>query len=148
MFHRNGMSPLIIANGTKRYSILDCNSPWIYIRLKDTYSVISVQLDWLPGNSKKWTIDLFVAFGVRLVHSWADMFFICVAWHVHIHDMTHFICMTWLLCYFIYKIFHIRDMALMLFHIWNLSHTQHDSFDLPCRLHEMHHVEQVKDFIH
>jgi len=71
MFHRNEMRPLIIANGTKCYSILYCNSPWLYIRLKYTYSVTSVKLDWLPGNSKKWTIDLFVAFGVRLVHSWA-----------------------------------------------------------------------------
>ena len=71
MFHKNGMRPLIIANGTKCYSILYCSSPWLYIRLKHTYSVICVKLDSLPGNSKKWTIDLFVAFGVWLVHSWA-----------------------------------------------------------------------------
>jgi len=57
MFHKNGMRPLIIANGTKLYSILHCNSPELYIRLKHPYSVISVKLDWLPGNSKKWTID-------------------------------------------------------------------------------------------
>ena len=49
-----------------------CNSPWLYLRLKHKYSVISVKFDSLPGNSKKWGIDLFVAFGVRLVHSWAD----------------------------------------------------------------------------
>ena len=57
MFHKNRMRSLIIANGTKCYSILYCNSPWLYIRLKYTYSVISVKLNWLPRNSKKWTID-------------------------------------------------------------------------------------------
>ena len=69
-----GMRPLIIANGTKCYSILYCNSPWLYIRLKYTYSesAISVKLDSLPAKTKKQGIDLFVAFGVRLVHSWAD----------------------------------------------------------------------------
>jgi len=57
MFHENGMRPLIIANGTICCSILYCNSPRLYIRLKYLYPVISVKLDWLPGNSKKWTID-------------------------------------------------------------------------------------------
>ena len=57
MFHKNGMRPLIIASSTNFYSIWYCNSPRLYIRLKYTYSVISVKLDWLPGNSKKWTID-------------------------------------------------------------------------------------------
>jgi len=44
----------IMSNNTICYSILYCNSP---IGLKYTYSVISEKLDWLPGNSKKWTID-------------------------------------------------------------------------------------------
>ena len=57
VFHKNGMRPLIIANRTKCYSISYCNSPRLYMRLKYMYSVISVKLDWLPGNSKKWTID-------------------------------------------------------------------------------------------
>jgi len=48
-----------MANGTTCYSILYCNSPRLYIRLKNMYSVISVKLDWLPGNSKKWTINYF-----------------------------------------------------------------------------------------
>jgi len=54
MFHKNGMSPLIITNGTTWicYSILYRNSPALYIRLKYMYSVISVKLDWLPGNTK------------------------------------------------------------------------------------------------
>ena len=43
-----------MSNNTICYSILYCNSP---IGLKYTYSVISAKLDWLPGNSKKWTID-------------------------------------------------------------------------------------------
>ena len=72
MFHKNGMRPLIIANGTKCYSILYCNSQSLHIRLKYTYSVISVIVDSLPGNTKKQGIDKFVVFGVRLVHSWAD----------------------------------------------------------------------------
>ena len=53
------------------YSILYCNSQSLYIRLKFTYSVISVIVDSLPGNTKKQSIDKFVAFGVRFVHSWA-----------------------------------------------------------------------------
>jgi len=71
MFHKNEMRPVITANGTRCYWILYCNSPWLYIRLKYTYSVISVKVDSLPGNSKKGGIDLFVAFGVQLVHSLA-----------------------------------------------------------------------------
>ena len=51
------MRPSIISNGTIFYSLLYCNSLRLYIRLKYMYSVISVKLDWLPGNSKKWTID-------------------------------------------------------------------------------------------
>jgi len=62
MFHKNGMRPLIISTGTKFYSILCCNSRSLQIRLKYTCSVISVKLHSLPGNSKKWGIDLFVAF--------------------------------------------------------------------------------------
>jgi len=59
------MRPLIVANGTKCYSVLYCNSPSLYIRLTYRSSVISVKLLSLPGDSKKWGIDLFVAFGVR-----------------------------------------------------------------------------------
>ena len=60
-----------IDNHAKCYSILYCNSPWLYFRLKYTYLVISVKLDSLPGISTELRIDLFVAFGVLLVHSWA-----------------------------------------------------------------------------
>jgi len=113
MFHKNGMRPLIITNGTICYSTLYCNSPWLYNRQKYVYSVISVKLDWLPGNSKKWTIDMFVAFGVRFFHSWADRNFVsfkhkrlvfwnlvqprlqlatsdvCTHTHTHTHRHTH-----------------------------------------------------------
>jgi len=51
------------------YSILYCISTALYIRLKCLYSVISAIVDWLPGNTKKWTIDKFMAFGVRFFHS-------------------------------------------------------------------------------
>jgi len=71
MFHKNGMRPLIIANGTKCYSILYCNSQSLHIRLKYKYSLILAIVDSLPGNTKRQEIDKFVAFGVRLVHSWA-----------------------------------------------------------------------------
>ena len=54
MFYKNGMRPLMIANGTKCYSIQYWNSPWPYIRLKYKCSVISVKLHSLPGNSEKW----------------------------------------------------------------------------------------------
>ena len=57
VFYKNGMKPLIIANGTICYSILYCNSPRLYIRTKYMYSVISVKLVWLPCNTIKWTID-------------------------------------------------------------------------------------------
>ena len=53
MFHKNGMRPLIITNGTICYSVLYCNSPRLDIRLKYMYYVISVKLDWLPDSSKK-----------------------------------------------------------------------------------------------
>jgi len=71
MFHKNGMRQLIIGNGTICDSILCWNSPALYLRLRYTYPVISVKLNWLPGNSKKWATDYFVAFGVRFFHSWA-----------------------------------------------------------------------------
>ena len=41
----------------KMLSIFGCKWPWLNIRLKYTYWIISVKLDWLPDNSKKWTID-------------------------------------------------------------------------------------------
>ena len=65
ILYKNGLSPLISTNCTICYSILYCNSPALYIRLKYVYSVISVIVDWLPGNNKTWTINKFVAFGVR-----------------------------------------------------------------------------------
>jgi len=69
MFHINGM---IINNGTICYSVLYFSSPVLCIRMKYMQSVISVIVYWLPGNTKEWTIDKFVAFGVRFFHSWAD----------------------------------------------------------------------------
>ena len=57
IFHKNGMRPLIISNGTICYSISYRNSPPLYIRIKYVYSVISVKLNWLSGKIKKWRID-------------------------------------------------------------------------------------------
>ena len=39
----------------KFYSLLCCNSNCLQIRLKYTYSVVSVKLDWQFCTSKKWT---------------------------------------------------------------------------------------------
>ena len=87
VFHKNGMSPLIITNSTICYSILRCYLPALYIKWRYMYSVISVKLYWLLGNTKKWTIDLFVAFEVRFLHSWAERnttkhtsIFVCFFW--------------------------------------------------------------------
>jgi len=53
---------MIIPNCSKRYSILSCTTQSIYIRLKYTYSLISVNINSLPGNTKKEGIDKFEAF--------------------------------------------------------------------------------------
>jgi len=45
------------------------------------YSVISVIVDSLPGNTKNRGIDPFVVFGVRFSHSWADT--VCVTHVLH-----------------------------------------------------------------
>jgi len=52
VFHKNGMSPMIRADGTIFQSLSDSNSTRVYIRLKYMYSVISVKLDPLPANTK------------------------------------------------------------------------------------------------
>ena len=113
MFHKNGMRPLIIANGTKCYSILYCNSPWRYIRLKYTYSAISVKLDSLPGNSKKWRINLFVAFEVRLVHSWPvctnEYIYACVCVCVYICTCIYTYIHVYLCVYTNYAPNELRD---------------------------------------
>jgi len=128
MFHKNGMRPLIIANGIKCYSILYCNSKSLNIRLKYTYSVISVIVDSLPGNTKKQGIDKFVAFGVRLVHSWAVSLVTIVMslfWRL-IFFVGQFICLVWQLIGLFWK-----------------QHTRHVSFDT----HDMSLLRIVMGFI-
>jgi len=99
MFHKNGMRPLIIANNTICYSILYCNSPTPHIRLKYMYSVISVKLDWLPGNSKSgqstssWRLECDFSILGRIyvhIHTYKALRInvyvcICVSIHVHTH---------------------------------------------------------------
>jgi len=87
MFHKNGMRPLIILNGTKCCSILCCNSQSLHIRLKYKYAVISIIVD-SPGNTKQQKIDKFVVFGVRLVHSWAELDVVSDG-HLH-NQLLHF----------------------------------------------------------
>jgi len=81
MFHKNGTSSLTRTNGPIFYSILCGNLRELYLRLKYMYSVISVLVDSLPGNTKNRGIDPFVAFGVRFSHSWADT--VCVTHVLH-----------------------------------------------------------------
>ena len=76
MSHKNGMSPLIRTDCTIFYSFLYCNLGHLRrkydVRRIFVYSIISVKLDCLFGDTKKWTIDKFVAVGVRFFHSWAE----------------------------------------------------------------------------
>ena len=44
----------------------------MYSRLKYVYSVLSLILDLLPGNTKIMTIDIFRPTGLRFSHSWAE----------------------------------------------------------------------------
>jgi len=71
MFHKNGMIPFIRTNCATFYLIIDCNFQALYSSLKYMYSVVSVLLDLLPGNTKKQGIYKFVVIGVRFLHSWA-----------------------------------------------------------------------------
>jgi len=48
---KNRKSPLISSNGTIFYSVLYCNLWALHSRLKHVYSVISVIVDSLPGNT-------------------------------------------------------------------------------------------------
>jgi len=68
MCHKNGMSGSIRTHGTIFNSILYCNFQDLHSRLKCMYSVISVIVDSLPGNTKNRGIDPFVAVGVQFLH--------------------------------------------------------------------------------
>jgi len=89
MFPKNGMGLLIRTNGTIFYSILNCNLRALHSRLKYVYSVISVIVDWLPGNTKNWAIDKFVAIGVRFFHSWTVVWVTDMWYDSLICGMTH-----------------------------------------------------------
>ena len=71
MFHKNGIGPIIRANGKIFWSLLYLNSTVVYIGLKYVYSVISVFDKRLPGNTKKWTIARSWPIRVRFLHPWA-----------------------------------------------------------------------------
>ena len=70
MFHKNKMGSIIRSTGTIFYSLSYSNSRTHFYRLKYMYSVISVIVDSLPGNTKNWESTA----RVRLVHSWAERF--------------------------------------------------------------------------
>ena len=132
IFHKNGMSPLIITNGTICYSILYSNSTQLYIRPIYMYSVISVIVDWLPGNTKKWTMDKFVAFGVRFFHSWADVSeWVSRITHMNESCHTYFAYRSMDESYHIYEpvmshIHHIYQYGLVASHM-GTSHVTHTS---------------------
>jgi len=62
---------MIRANGTIFCSLLYLDSRLAFRRLKYIYSIISVTVDLLPGNTEIMTIDLFRPTRVRFLHSWA-----------------------------------------------------------------------------
>ena len=97
----NGLTCSKHVSQKRNEAIDDCQ--WYKMLLKYTYSVISVKLDSLPGNSKKWGIDLFVAFAVRLVHSWARQLvyalpssstFVHIYRHIHMYICFDYSVMT------------------------------------------------------
>ena len=60
MFHKNGMSPLTRTHGTIFNPVLYCNLRALQSRLKYVYSVISVIVNSLSGNTKNQGVDPFV----------------------------------------------------------------------------------------
>ena len=72
MFHKNKLGSIIRSTGTVFYSLLFLNSRRGFHGLKYVYSVISVIVDSLPGNTKHWESTRSWTARVRLVHSWAE----------------------------------------------------------------------------
>jgi len=71
---------MIRTNGTIYKSLLYLHSTVVHIRLEYDYSVISVIVDSLPGNTRNQESTRSWLIGVRLFHRWADLS-ACVAFH-------------------------------------------------------------------
>jgi len=69
------MGSIIRSTGTVFYSLLYVNSRQGFDGLKYVYSVISVIVDSLPGNTKNWESTRSWTARVRLFHPWADPLF-------------------------------------------------------------------------
>jgi len=80
MFHSNRMSPLIRTNDTTFYSISYCNFQELYSQKSYTYSVISVKMKRLPGNTKDWLFIRSRPIRVRFLRSWADCIYSVFIW--------------------------------------------------------------------
>jgi len=68
------MGSIIRSTGTVIYSLLYLNSRRSSNGLKNMYSVISVIVDSLPGNTENRESTRSWTARVRLVHSWADTY--------------------------------------------------------------------------
>ena len=71
MFHKNKMGSIIRSTGTVFYSLVYINSRRCFNGLKHVYSVISVIVDSLPGDTKNRKSTRSWTARVRLVYPWA-----------------------------------------------------------------------------
>ena len=150
------MVSIIRSTGTVFYSLLYLNSRRGFNGLKYMYSVISVIVDSLPGNTKNRESTRSWTARVRLVHSWADDYLTCgmtdysATWLIHMwhdsfepgshqrtwvlhmwhdaftYDMTRS-CVPWLI-----RVWHDSFI-----HVTWLIHMWHDSFIHMTRLVDM-----------
>jgi len=78
MFHKDKMGSIIRSTDTVFYSLLYLHSRPGFNGLKYVYSVISVLVDSLPGNTKNRESTRSWTARVRLVHSWADQLVVII----------------------------------------------------------------------
>ena len=71
-FHKNKKGSIIRSTGTVFYSLLYLNSRRGFNGLQYMYSVISVIVESLPGNTKNRESTRSWTARVRLVHPWGD----------------------------------------------------------------------------
>jgi len=72
MIHKNKLGSIIRLTGTEFYSLLYLNSRRAFCKIKYMYSVISVIVESLPGNTKNQESTRSWTARVQLVHTWAE----------------------------------------------------------------------------
>ena len=72
MIHKNKLGSIIRLTGTEFYSLLYLNSRRAFCKIKYMYSVISVIVDSLPGNTKNQESTRSWTARVQSVHPWAE----------------------------------------------------------------------------